>query len=68
MANEKIMMNDEQMDRITGGTILPYRVQQGDSLAEIAKKYNVTVEQLLKWNNIEEGAVLSVGQLLKIKF
>ena len=68
MANEKIMMSDEQMDKINGGTILPYRVQQGDSLAEIAKKYNVTVEQLLKWNDIEEDAILSVGQLLKIKF
>ena len=68
MADNKITMNDEQMDRVTGGTILPYRVRQGDSLAEIAKKYNVTVEQLLKWNNMEEGAVLSVGQLLKIKF
>ena len=68
MTNEKILMNDEQMDRITGGTILPYRVQPGDSLTEIAKKFNVTVEQLVKWNKIEDGDVLSVGQLLKIKF
>ena len=68
MANDKITMNDEQMDEITGGTILPYRVKAGDNLAEIAKKYNVTVEQLMKWNNIEEGGVLTVGQLLKIKF
>ncbi len=68
MATNKITMNDEQMDQITGGTILPYRVQPGDSLAEIAKKYNVTVEQLMKWNDLQEGSVLSVGQLLKVKF
>ena len=68
MTNEKINLNDEQMDQITGGTILPYRVQPGDSLAEIAKKYNVTVEQLMKWNDLQEGSVLSVGQLLKVKF
>ncbi len=68
MANEKITMNDEQMDQITGGTILPYRVQKGDSLDEIAKKYHVTVDQLKKWNNIPEGGVLKVDQLLKIKF
>ena len=68
MANEKIIMNDEQMDQISGGTILPYRVQAGDSIADIAKKYNVTVEQLLKWNDIHEVGPLKVGQLLKIKF
>ena len=54
MATNKITMNDEQMDQITGGTILPYRVQPGDSLAEIAKKYNVTVEQLMKWIDAKE--------------
>ena len=68
MANEKIMMNDEQMDQITGGTILPYRVKPGDSLEEIAKKYHVTVEQLLKWNNMQKPGDLAVGQQLKIKF
>ncbi|MBQ3481644.1 MAG: LysM peptidoglycan-binding domain-containing protein [Oscillospiraceae bacterium] len=68
MANEKIIMNDEQMDKISGGTILPYRVEAGDSIADIAKKYNVTVEQLMAWNDIKEGSTLTVGQLLKIKF
>ena len=68
MANEKIMMNDEQMDRITGGTILPHRIKAGESLAEIAKKYHVTEAQLRKWNNIGEESVLKVDQILKIKF
>lgn len=68
MTNEKINLNDEQMDQITGGTILPYRVQPGDSLADIAKKYHVTEEQLRKWNKLEEGAILQIGQQLKIKF
>ena len=68
MANEKIIMNEDQLDEITGGTILPYRIKAGDSLADIEKKYNVTVDQLMKWNNIEEGGVLTVGQLLKVKF
>lgn len=68
MAMDKVAMNDEQMDQVTGGTILPYRVQPGDSLSVIAKKYNVTVEQLTKWNNIQDPSVLTVGQQLKIKF
>ena len=68
MATDKIKMNDEQMDEVTGGSILPYRVQPGDSLDVIAKKYNVTVEQLVKWNNLQNPDMLTVGQQLKIKF
>ena len=68
MALDKVAMNDEQMDAISGGSILPYRVQPGDSLNSIAKKYNVTVDQLMKWNNIQDAGMLTVGQQLKIKF
>ena len=68
MAIDKVAMNDDQMDLVTGGSILPYRVQPGDSLAVIAKKYNVTVEQLMKWNDIKDPSMLLVGQQLKIKF
>ena len=50
MAMNKVAMNDEEMDQVTGGSILPYAVQSGDTLAKIAKKYNVTMEQLIKWN------------------
>ena len=68
MIEKKMAMNDEQLDQVTGGTILPYRVKAGDSLASIAKKYNVTVEQLMKWNNIQDPNMLTIGQQLKIKF
>ena len=65
---DKVKMNDESLDQVTGGSILPYRVQPGDSLSIIAKKYNVTVEQLKQWNNIENADIITVGQQLKIKF
>ena len=68
MAMDKVSMNDEQMDQITGGTIIPYRVQPGDSLDDIARKYNVTPDQLIKWNNLQGVSALQVGQQLKIKF
>ena len=68
MANDRVNLKDEQMDQISGGSILLYRVQPGDSLAIIAKKYNVTVEQLMKWNDIKDPSMLLVGQQLKIKF
>ena len=68
MENNKFAMNDDQLDQVTGGSILPYRVQPGDTLGAIAKKYNVTVEQLMKWNNIQDPNYLVVGQQLKILF
>ncbi len=68
MAMDKVQMNDEMMEGVTGGSILPYTVQPGDSLNTIAKKYNVTVEQLTKWNNIKDPNFLTVGQKLQIKF
>ena len=68
MAMDKVKMSDDQLDLVTGGSILPYRVQPGDSLGVIAKKYNVTVEQLMKWNDIKDPSMLTIGQQLKIKF
>ncbi|MDO4973171.1 MAG: LysM domain-containing protein [Eubacteriales bacterium] len=68
MAMEKVAMNDEQLDQVTGGSVLPYVVQAGDTLGALAKKYNVTLEQLMKWNNIKDPNLLTVGQRLVIKF
>ncbi len=68
MSMDKVLMSDEQMDQVSGGSILPYRVQAGDSIEAIAKKYNVTVDQLKKWNNLGDNSTLVVGQQLKIKF
>ncbi len=68
MNKDKVAMNDDSLDKVSGGTVLPYVVQNGDTLAKIAKKYNVTVEQLVKWNNIQNPDVVLVGQQLVIKF
>lgn len=42
-----------------------YIVQKGDSLWSIAKKYNITVEELKSFNNLTSN-LLNVGQVLKI--
>ncbi len=68
MALDKVLMDDEQMDAVTGGTVLPYQVKPGDSLAEIAKQYHVTVDQLMRWNGIQDPSMITVGQKLKIKY
>lgn len=53
----------------TKQTITPsettYVVKSGDSLYSIARKYNTTVNDLMKYNNLTSN-LLSIGQTLKI--
>ena len=42
-----------------------YKVRNGDSLYEIALKFNVTIEQIKKTNKLKES-ILTVGKLLII--
>lgn len=43
-----------------------YVIQQGDTLYSISKKFNISIEQLKKQNNIFDNAI-SIGQSLKIE-
>ncbi len=43
-----------------------YVVQAGDSLGKIARKLNVTVQQLLQLNNLKDPNQLFIGQQLKV--
>jgi membrane-bound lytic murein transglycosylase D len=48
------------------GTTVIHRVRRGDTLSSIARRYNVLVHQLAKWNFISTNGVLRLGQKLKI--
>lgn len=50
--------------KITGNT---YTVQSGDTLSEIANRSGVSVDNLVKWNNIKNKNLINVGQILKLK-
>ena len=41
-----------------------YTVQSGDSLWKIAKKFNVTVRQLLAWNNLRKSNIYPNQRLM----
>jgi LysM repeat protein len=43
-------------------------VAYGESLSVIAEKYNVTVNQICKWNNISDPGKIRIGQKLEIFF
>lgn len=42
-----------------------YRVKRGDNLAKIAKRYDCSVNELKRWNNIK-GSLLQIGQQLVV--
>ncbi len=48
------------------GTLLNYIVQSGDTLAVVAAKFNSTVEDIVKQNNLADANSIFVGQTLKI--
>jgi membrane-bound lytic murein transglycosylase D len=48
------------------GQPVVHRVRRGDTLSSIARRYNVMVHQLAKWNFISVNGILRLGQKLKI--
>ena len=51
--------------RLAQAKVRYYRVKRGDNLSTIAKKYDIAVEDLKKWNNIK-GNEVAYGKNLKI--
>jgi len=43
-----------------------YRVKRGDSLYEIADKFDVTIEDIISWNALDPSAYLQPGQKLTL--
>jgi len=44
-----------------------YTIKKGDTLSEIANKYNTTVAHLAELNNIKDPDLITVGQRLRVK-
>lgn len=65
---EKESLNDSLLEQVDGGSRIVYQVQPGDTLEAIAKKSGVSMEQLSRWNNIQDPNMLQVGSKLTIKF
>lgn len=55
-----VPVNDGKRQTVT------YVVKRGDTLSGIAKKYGVTVQQLVNINNISNSNYIYVGQVLTI--
>ena len=65
---DKTMIKDEQLNEDSGGTKIPYVVVAGDTLTAIAQKNNVSLTDLMRWNNIQDPNLIRVGQQLILKY
>jgi membrane-bound lytic murein transglycosylase D len=52
-------------DNTTDGKVVTHKIRSGESLGSIANKYNTTIVNLRKWNNIK-GNNIQAGKTLKI--
>lgn len=43
-----------------------YKVVEGDTLFGISKKFKLTLSQLMEYNNLKEGDIISLGQSLNL--
>jgi membrane-bound lytic murein transglycosylase D len=50
----------------SGKEVVRYKVKKGDTLIQIAKRYNATPEEIKKMNNLQ-GNSLKYGQVIKIR-
>jgi hypothetical protein len=64
----KKMLKDEEMEEISGGTFREFRVEEGETLEKFALKHRVSVDKLIRWNNIKEPGMLRAGMKLRVKF
>ena len=46
---------------------ITYIVQKGDSVDKIAKKYQVSVDDVIRWNNLSNAAMIKIGQKIKLR-
>lgn len=65
--NKSPQKNDNKPpQKPTKATEATYTVKAGDTLYNISQRYNVTVEKLIRLNNIKNN-VIKIGQTLKLK-
>ncbi|SHF83496.1 membrane-bound lytic murein transglycosylase D [Flavobacterium fluvii] len=60
IASSETKTNKEEKakkDTLTTAVATYYVVQKGDNLSNIAKKYNVSVEEIKEWNNLSNASI-----------
>lgn len=62
---EKVQVKKAQVKKPARKTFV-YKIQPGDTVPSVARKFGVDPEEIRRWNNLTPKAGLQVGQLLTI--
>lgn len=62
---QKLMINPDTKKEETTVTVQIYTVKSGDSLYQIGQTYKVSVDNLMKWNDLKTATIF-IGQKLKV--
>ena len=65
--SDRISLKKENKEEKKENTIKYHTIEWGDTLSEIAIKYNTTVDKLVELNNIENPDLIYVGDKLRVK-
>jgi len=55
-----------KIEKSKNSAIIVYKVQIGDTLYSISRKFSVTVEEIKFWNNISDNSII-IGQNIEIR-
>ena len=69
---DNMTLNDSELENVSGGVIgdtglyYRYRIVRGDNLTKIARRYNTTVDVLVRINGIRDRNKIYAGEYLLI--
>ncbi len=47
--------------------VIRYQIRQGDSLSSIAEQFNVSVTELVRWNQLSDTRRIKTGDTLRVR-
>ena len=60
-------MGDDRGEAVAAeSSRITYKVRRGDTLSEIAERFDVSVRQLMTWNQLRQSTSLRAGQRLVV--
>lgn len=66
LLEDKTVIKEPELKPEEQKKIIYYRVKFGDTLSSIARTYNVTVNELVSWNNIKNPNLIFPNEVIKI--
>lgn len=60
----ELKVKDNDLEKVVGGTKIPYIINDGDTLAKLAEVFKVSIEDICKWNKIKNPDKIETGKTL----